>query len=209
MQAVRHNIGSHSRQAVVSDQQDQVPRDQRKWHIQFQPSFSAAKSEAMKDSHTWMAGVTKVSLVYETKFWTKDISNMGLPRQITGSAFQMYDASTKDGSVNAITCFALVPSGSPAKTDDKVLGDQVASQVANVWKREKRVCRKKPGEALYYNNPVNSQYFDRDYCFSCDLGIHVCGSLFYDGDYIVNGWVSRCQTAFGRGDDFYQSLHRT
>ena len=45
----------------------------------------------------------------------------------------MYDASTKDGAVHAITFFALVPPGSPGKTDNKVLGDQVASQVANIW----------------------------------------------------------------------------
>lgn len=102
-------------------------------HVHFDPALSSAKVEAMKASNTWMAGVSKVALVYDTKFWTEDISNMGLPRSQSGPAFQMYDASTKDGAVNAITFFTLVPSGSPAKTNDKVLGDQVASQVANVW----------------------------------------------------------------------------
>ena len=102
-------------------------------HIQFEPALSSGKVEAMKASNTWMAGVTKVSLVYDSKFWTDDISNMGLPRSQPGPAFQMYDASTKDGAVHAITFFTLVPPGSPAKTHAKVLGDQVASQVANVW----------------------------------------------------------------------------
>lgn len=102
-------------------------------HIQFDPVLSDLKQRAMKASNTWMAGVTKVSLVFDSKFWTEDISNMGLPRSPPGPAFQVYDASTKDGSVHAITFFALVPPGSPAKTDDKVLGDQVASQIANIW----------------------------------------------------------------------------
>lgn len=101
--------------------------------IKFDPPLSAAKQKAMSASHTWMAGVTKVALVYDTKFWSSDISNMGLPRQLPGPAFQMYDASTMDGSINALTVFALVPPGDPGKDDDKILGDQVASQVSNVW----------------------------------------------------------------------------
>lgn len=103
-------------------------------HIQFDPPLSASKQEAMENSHTWMAGVTKVSLVYEKKFWNEQISNMGLPRNLPGPAFQVYDASTKDNSVNAITFFSLVPPGSPAKTDDKILADQVSTQLANAWK---------------------------------------------------------------------------
>jgi monoamine oxidase len=102
-------------------------------HIRFEPPLSNAKQQAMAGSHTWMAGVTKVSLVFEKKFWSSDYSNMGLPRQLPGPAFQMYDASTKDGSVNAITFFALVPPGSRSKSDDEFLGNEVASQVANVW----------------------------------------------------------------------------
>lgn len=110
-----------------------VPPKLASKHIRFNPPLSSAKESAMEASHTWMAGVTKVSLVYDKKFWTEDISNMGLPRHLPGPAFQVYDASTKDGSVNAITFFALVPPGSPAKTNDKILGDQVASQIANIW----------------------------------------------------------------------------
>jgi monoamine oxidase len=102
-------------------------------HIEFEPPLSNAKQQAMAGSHTWMAGVTKVALVFDQKFWSSDISNMGLPRQLPGPAFQMYDASTNDGSVNAITLFALVPPGSRSKSNDKILGDEVAVQVANVW----------------------------------------------------------------------------
>jgi len=93
-----------------------------------------AKQAALTSSHTWMAGVTKISLVYDHKFWTKDISNMGLPQSLPGPAFQMYDASTRDGRVKAPTFFTLVPPGSPARKDNQVLADQVSSQIASVWK---------------------------------------------------------------------------
>jgi monoamine oxidase len=113
-----------------------VPPKIASQHIQFDPPLSKSKEQAMAGSHTWMAGVTKVSLVYDHKFWSSDMSNMGLPRQAsTGPAFQMYDASTKDGSVHALTFFALVPPGSPAKSNDEILGKEVASQLANVWYR--------------------------------------------------------------------------
>lgn len=111
-----------------------VPPKLASKHIQFDPPLSTSKEQAMENSHTWMAGVTKVSLVYEKKFWNEQLSNMGMPRNLPGPAFQVYDASTKDGSVNAITFFSLVPPGSPAKTDDKVLADQVSTQLASTWK---------------------------------------------------------------------------
>lgn len=103
-------------------------------HIVFDPPLSRAKKTAMSASHTWMAGVTKVSLVYENKFWNEEISNMGLPQHLPGPAFQVYDASTKDRSINAMTFFCLVPPGSPAKRDNAVLADQVTAQISSVWK---------------------------------------------------------------------------
>jgi monoamine oxidase len=104
-------------------------------HIQFDPPLSNAKQQAMGSSHTWMAGVTKVAVVYPTRFWknTNLRTNMGLPAHL-GPAFQVYDASTKDGSVAAITFFALVEPGSAALNDDKILAQQVTQQLANVWK---------------------------------------------------------------------------
>ena len=57
---------------------------------------------------------------------------MGLPRN--GPAFQMYDSSTKDGSINALTFFTLAPHNSPADSDDKVLAQMVSQQLAGVWK---------------------------------------------------------------------------
>ena len=98
----------------------------------FSPSLSAEKIKAVQLSHTWMAGVTKIAVVYKTRFWSPQVSNMGLPGN--GPAFQMYDSSTLDASVAAITFFAHVPPGSSALTDDKILADQVAKQLESVWK---------------------------------------------------------------------------
>jgi monoamine oxidase len=106
--------------------------------MEFEPPLSAAKQQALSASHTWMAGVTKVSLVYPERFWDKDVSNMGLPSGTDGPAFQVYDASTKDGAVSALTFFALVPPESPAVKDDQLLGQQVASQMATIWKHYRR-----------------------------------------------------------------------
>lgn len=57
---------------------------------------------------------------------------MGMPRN--GPAFQMYDSSTKDASVSALTFFSIVPHSSPANSDDKVLAEMVAQQLAGMWK---------------------------------------------------------------------------
>ena len=78
-------------------------------------------------------GVTKIGLVYPTRFWDVDYANTGLPPG-SGPAFQMYDSSTKDPSkVAAMTFFSLVPSNTPAYTDDSVLAELVARQLGGVW----------------------------------------------------------------------------
>mmetsp|Transcript_39980 Transcript_39980/g.96507 ORF Transcript_39980/g.96507 Transcript_39980/m.96507 type:complete len:417 (-) Transcript_39980:43-1293(-) len=102
-------------------------------HMQFDPPLSPEKQQAMESSHTWMAGVTKISLEYSTKFWTNDVSNMGLPSHL-GPAFQVYDASTKDGNTSALTFFALTKTDEERQLDDKALGEKVAKQIASVWK---------------------------------------------------------------------------
>ena len=105
-------------------------------HIRFDPPLSPAKQRAMANSHTWMAGVTKVALQYETNFWTKDVSNLAFPPP-GRPAFQVYDASTKDGTVAALTFFVLdvarPRSDSVTSSDDVVLADQVASQMEQTW----------------------------------------------------------------------------
>jgi monoamine oxidase len=101
-------------------------------HVTFDPPLSERKQAALKASQTWMAGVTKVALVYPSRFWDARSSNMGLGG--LGPAFQVYDSSTRDNKVSALTFFALVPSSdSSAVTDDERLAKQVAEQMAEVW----------------------------------------------------------------------------
>ena len=101
-------------------------------HVTFNPPLSNAKQIAMAKSHTWMAGVTKVALVYEKRFWTH--SNFGLASSATAPAFQVYDSGTRDGRVQALTFFALVPPSSPSVDNDEVLAQQLANQIARLWK---------------------------------------------------------------------------
>ena len=102
--------------------------------IVFDPPLRKAKAEAMAQSTTWMAGVTKVALVYRSKFWTSDASNSGLPTS-TGPAFQVYDSSTNDESIAALTFFVHVPvNDSSAQSNDAVLTAQVAEQIGQYWK---------------------------------------------------------------------------
>ena len=100
--------------------------------VKFDPPLSLEKQAAMARSQTWMAGVTKVSLLYDKRFWDKGSSNSGLPSN-AGPAFQVYDASTKDASVVALTFFAMVPPNSEASKDDAVLAEQCAAQMQKLW----------------------------------------------------------------------------
>jgi len=105
-------------------------------HITFDPPLTQSKQAALASSQTWMAGVTKVALLYPRRFWDLDSSNMGLP--MNGPAFQVYDSSTNDGNLSALTFFTLVPPSSPAVHDDEVLAERVADQMATVWNYLKR-----------------------------------------------------------------------
>ncbi|KAL7560753.1 hypothetical protein ACA910_005324 [Epithemia clementina (nom. ined.)] len=111
-------------------------------HVTFDPPLSASKQAAMVASHTWMAGVTKVALVYANRFWNRRYSNMGLlsPSTNDGPAFQVYDSSTADESVAALTFFTLVkkdPKHVDQKSDttdsNRSLAKQLATQMAQVW----------------------------------------------------------------------------
>jgi monoamine oxidase len=101
-------------------------------HIRFNPRLSQPKQLAMELCPTWMAAVTKVSLVYKIRYWDKDDSNCGLRGT---PAFQMYDASTQDGKVTALTFFTLIPSNTPYAQDDELLAHQVAEQISSLWAR--------------------------------------------------------------------------
>jgi monoamine oxidase len=101
-------------------------------HITFDPPLSESKQAAMAASHTWMVGVTKVALVYASRFWDLNYSNSGLGSG--GPAIQVYDSSTHDNTISALTFFAMVPPSSPALQDDALLANQVAQQMAQFWK---------------------------------------------------------------------------
>jgi monoamine oxidase len=63
--------------------------------VAFAPALDAAKARAMRDSRTWMAGVTKVCVEYPTKFWPPQLDphmSTGLRQGPGMPAFQMYDA---------------------------------------------------------------------------------------------------------------------
>lgn len=98
-------------------------------HVKFDPPLSPLKRQALAEAHTWMAGVTKVALVYGSRFWSLRASNMGLPSHL-GPAFQVYDSSNRDNTVSALTFFALAKDN---VDDDAALAKQVADQMANVW----------------------------------------------------------------------------
>ena len=99
-------------------------------HITFHPPLSTAKQSAMNASQTWMAGVTKVALLYPSRFWDENSSNMGFPDT---PAFQVYDSSAKDELVAALTFFAL-----DNNDDDKSLADECAKQIQSVWEYYRR-----------------------------------------------------------------------
>lgn len=98
-------------------------------HVTFDPPLSPLKRQELAAAHTWMAGVTKIALRYPTRFWSTSRSNMGLPSHL-GPAFQVYDSSTTDKSVSALTFFALADQDK----EDATLAKQVANQMQQVWK---------------------------------------------------------------------------
>lgn len=102
-------------------------------HVSFDPPLPNSKVAAMAASRTWMAGVTKVALVYPIRFWDLQSSGMGLPSS-SGPAFQVYDSGTNDGEISALTFFSHVsPDDSLALANDSHLAEQVAGQMATFW----------------------------------------------------------------------------
>jgi monoamine oxidase len=101
-------------------------------HIQFHPPLSISKTNAMSSSQTWMAGVTKVALIYNcVKFWPEQMSNEGLRPGKNRPAFQYYDASPQDGTVCALTFFTLaaLSSSEGGIKNDKKLARDCADQL--------------------------------------------------------------------------------
>uniref|UniRef100_A0A7S1UDZ2 monoamine oxidase n=2 Tax=Phaeomonas parva TaxID=124430 RepID=A0A7S1UDZ2_9STRA len=80
-----------------------VPPEMLAAKVEFEPALPQARMRAMRNAKTWMAGVTKVVLAYEARFW----EDLGLGLGAAGPAFQVYDASSKDDGVVGITFFAF------------------------------------------------------------------------------------------------------
>lgn len=102
-------------------------------NILFSPPLCSRKQIAMAASQTWMAGVTKVSLVYEIDGLSRDftIGNMGLRNYDSESgcpAFQVYDACTENENIFALTFFVLAT----GTDDDKSLATQCGTQLREV-----------------------------------------------------------------------------
>ena len=106
-------------------------------HIEFDPPLSTAKTRAMYQSQTWMAGVTKVALVYkEPRFWPLSISNRGFrPGPPNQPAFQVYDSSPHDDKntslVSALTFFTLASISNAADDDNATLARHCAEQMVD------------------------------------------------------------------------------
>jgi len=102
-------------------------------HIEFNPPLSHAKVRAMEQSQTWMAGVTKVALIYKSpRFWPLSISNAVFrPASKNQPAFQVYDGSPKgDSSLSALTFFTVASLSNAAEDDDATLARHCVEQFA-------------------------------------------------------------------------------
>ena len=100
--------------------------------VTFSPPLSPRRRAAMDASRTWMAGVTKVALVYPKRFWPLgQLSNSGLPqRGLSQPAFQVYDGSVSDKEP-ALTFFTLARGNDAA--DDARLASMCADQLAQLY----------------------------------------------------------------------------
>jgi monoamine oxidase len=118
---------------------------QQQQHVIFDPPLSAPKQRALQTSNTWMAGVTKVALVYPCRFWETDYSSFARIGAVQGGGpvFQMYDASTDH--LNVLTAFTVAGTTATTTTgtttsednvdaDNKTLAEQVARQMGSLWK---------------------------------------------------------------------------
>jgi len=120
--------------------------------VSFYPGLPVAKLAAMSASETWMAGVTKVALVYKgspPEFWpllVREGERLSSPRN-RRPAFQVYDGSpfsslrspsksdNDDGecsdNISVLTFFALASLGNNRGKDDAVLANDCAEQMCD------------------------------------------------------------------------------
>lgn len=89
---------------------------------------------------------------------------MGLPPS-AGPAFQVYDSSTEDSKIASLTFFTLVPSNSPAYSDEAVLAQMVSQQMGMVWKamRQESLANQVPSYINYHvHRWPNETYISED-----------------------------------------------
>lgn len=109
--------------------------------VSFYPDLPKAKARAMSESETWMAGVTKVALVYQgsPSFWPLVVSEADniLPPRERRPAFQVYDGSPlqstnddTDDKISVLTFFTLA-NLSNDKNDDDMLAKDCAEQLCS------------------------------------------------------------------------------
>ncbi len=125
-----------------------VPPKLLSLHVTFNPPLSNEKAWAMSTSKTWMAGVTKVALVYNSKrFWPLEESNRGLRSGPKRPAFQVYDSSPHESStMSAFTFFTHVTSDSCTNSneDDEALARQCADQMCDSFSSDRWTGRVDP-----------------------------------------------------------------
>lgn len=137
-------------------------------NVRFHPSLSESKIQAMLNSQTWMAGVTKVALVYnKPKFWSVYESNGSLQPGYNRPAFQVYDASPEDGSVSALTFFTLASLSGDENNDEKLARD-CADQMYQSLSRKSLLndpeieSKIKSYDALYVKRWPREKYISED-----------------------------------------------
>ena len=110
--------------------------------VVFYPALPKEKARAMSESETWMAGVTKVALVYKgsPSFWPLVVSEADntLPPRERRPAFQVYDGSplpstnseSDDDKISVLTFFTLA-NLSNDNNDDDMLAKDCAEQLCS------------------------------------------------------------------------------
>lgn len=153
-----------------------APPKQLSLKVSFEPKLPIAKSNAMSSSETWMAGVTKVALVYRGSpaFWPLIVNVAGrmLPTGHRRPAFQVYDgsplsSSTSSERVSVLTFFTLASLGSNGN-DDEMLARDCAAQISDSLStnviREVPILAKyiKSFDEFYVKRWPNEEYISND-----------------------------------------------
>ncbi|MDW3095766.1 MAG: FAD-dependent oxidoreductase [Gammaproteobacteria bacterium] len=100
-------------------------------NIEFKPEFSADRKQQLNQIATWMAGHAKLVCVYDEGFWRKrgfsgDVISHRGPLQ------EIHDASSDDGSLNALFGFVSIPAVNRRNRQDEIRKMAIA-QIARIF----------------------------------------------------------------------------